>query len=96
MHSISESNKIHVGVIGNRVDYENFSLFSHYQLKAFLRSINSFESKTSLTVGAEIDQKLYIEKMQNQGLADDVLQAEIIFTIGTGNNDDLGLSAYAF
>jgi len=96
MHSISESNKIQLGVIGNRVDYENFSLFSHYQLKAFLRSVNSFESRTSLTIGAEIDQKLYIEKMQNQGLADEVLQAKLYLQLGQGITNDLGLSAYGF
>jgi hypothetical protein len=96
MHSLSESNKIQLGVIGNRIDYENFSLFSHYQLKAFLRSINSFESGTSLTVAAEIDQKIYIEKMQSQGLADEVLQAKLYLQLGQGITDDLGLSAYAF
>jgi hypothetical protein len=96
MHSISESNKIQLGVIGNRVDYENFSLFSHYQLKAFLRSINSFESKTSLTAAAEIDQKIYIEKMQSEGLSDEVLQAKLYLQLGQGITDDLGLSAYAF
>lgn len=96
LHSISESNKIQLGVIGNRVNYENFSLFSHYQLKAFLRSINSFESRTSLTVAAEIDQKIYIEKMQSQGLADEVLQAKLYLQLGQGITDDFGLSAYAF
>jgi Surface lipoprotein assembly modifier len=96
MHSISESNKIQLGVIGNRIDYENFSLFSHYQLKAFLRSINSFESRTTLTIAAEIDQKIYIEKMQSQGLTDEVLQAKLYLQLGQGITDDLGLSAYAF
>jgi hypothetical protein len=96
MHSISESNKIQLGVIGNRVDYENFSLFSHYQLKAFLRSINSFESRTSITAAAEIDQKIYIEKMESEGLADEVLQAKLYLQLGQGITDNLGLSAYAF
>jgi hypothetical protein len=96
LHSISESNRIQLGVIGNRVDYENFSLFSHYQLKAFLRSINSFESRTSLTAGAEIDQKIYIDKMQSQGLADEVLQAKLFLQIGQGITNDLGISGYAF
>jgi len=96
MHSISESNKIQLGLIGNRIEYENFSLFSHYQLKAFLRSINSFESRTSLTAAAEIDQKIYIEKMQSEGLADEVLQAKLYLQLGQGITDDLGLSTYAF
>lgn len=96
MHSISESNKIQLGVIGNRIDYENFSLFSHYQLKAFLRSVNSFESRTSLTAAAEIDQKIYIEKMQSQGLADEVLQAKLYLQLAQGITDNLGLSSYAF
>lgn len=96
LHSISESNKIQLGVIGNRIDYENFSLFSHYEFKAFLRSINSFESRTSLTAAAEIDQKIYIEKMQSQGLADEVLQAKLYLQLGQGITDDFGLSAFAF
>jgi hypothetical protein len=96
MHSISESNKIQLGVIGNRIDYENFSLFSHYQLKAFLRSINSFESRTSITAAVEIDQKIYIEKMESEGLADEVLQAKLYLQLGQGITDNLGLSAYAF
>jgi len=96
MHSISGSNKIQIGAIGNRINYENFSLFSHYQLKAFLRSVNSFQSRTSLTVAAEIDQKIYIEKMQSQGLADEVLQTKLFLQLGQGITDHFGLSAYAF
>jgi len=96
MHSISESNKIQLGLIGNRIEYENFSLFSHYQLKSFFRSINSFESRTSLTVAAEIDQKIYIDKMQSQGLADEVLQAKLYMQLGQGITDDLGLSGFVF
>lgn len=96
MHSISESDKFQLGVIGNRIDYENFSLFSHYQLKAFIRSTNSFESRTSLTTGAEIDNKIYIDKMQNQGLADEILQAKLFLQIGQGITDDLGFNTYAF
>jgi hypothetical protein len=96
MHSISESNKLQFGVIGNRIAYKNFSLFSHYQLKAFLRSIYNFESRTSLTAAAEIDQKKYIEDYQSEGLANDILQAKFYLQLGQGITDDLGLSAYTF
>jgi hypothetical protein len=96
LHSISERNQMQIGVIGNKVDYKNFSLFSHYQIKGFLRSINSFESRTSLTAAAEIDEKIYVEKMQSQGLADNVLQAKLFLQIGQGITDNLGLSGYAF
>jgi hypothetical protein len=96
MHSLSKSNKLQLGVIGNRIDYKNFSLFSHYQLKAFVRSINSFESRTSITVAAEIDNKSYIEDYQSEGLANEVLQAKLFLQLGQGITDDLGLSAYAF
>ena len=96
LHSITERNKIQLGVIGNRIDYENFPLFSHYQLKAFLRSINSFESRTSVTAAVEIDQKNYIEDYQSEGLANEVLQAKLFLQLGQGIADNLGLSAYAF
>ncbi len=96
MHSISESDKLQLGVIGNRIDYENFSLFSNYQFKAFIRSINSFKGGTSLTTAAEIDNKIYIEKMGSEGLADEVLQAKLYLQLGQGITDNLGLSAYAF
>jgi hypothetical protein len=95
-HSISESNKIQFGVIGNRIDYENFSLFSHYQLKAFLRSVNSFESRTSLTVAAEIDRKNYIEDKKSQGFADEVLQAKLYLQLGQGISDKLGIGSFVF
>lgn len=96
MHSISESNKIQLGVIGNRIDYKNFSLFSHYQFKAFLRSINSFKSRTSLTVAAEIDQKNYIEDYKSQGLTNEVLQAKFYLQLGQGITDNFGISAFTF
>jgi hypothetical protein len=96
LHSLSESNKLQVGVIGNKVDYENFSIFSHYQFKAFLRSINSFESQTSLTTAVEIDQKKYIESYQSQGLADEILQAKLYLQLGQGITPEIGLSGFAF
>ncbi len=96
MHSISESDKIQAGVIGNKINYENFSLFSHYQMKAFLRSITSFESRTSFTAAAEIDQKIYVEKKESEGLSDEVLQAKLHLQLGQGITDALGLSVYGF
>jgi hypothetical protein len=96
MHSISESNKIQPGVIGNRIVYENFSLFSNYQLKAFLRSINSFASRTSITVAAEIDQKIYIEQIQSSEYPNGLLQSQFFLQIGQGITENFGLSGYAF
>jgi len=96
LHSLSETNRIQIGVIGNRIDYQNFSLFSHYQLKGFLRSINSFESRTSVIVGAEIDQKLYLDKLEQDGLTDRVVQTKLHFQVGQGITDDFGISAYLF
>ena len=96
MHSISGWNKIQLGVIGNRIDYENFTLFSHYEFKAFIRSINSFESRTSLTAAAEIDQKKYIEDYQSVGLANEILQAKLFLQIGQGITNELGFSGFAF
>ena len=96
LHSISGSNKIQFGLIGNRINYENFSIFSNYQFKAFLRSINSFESRTSLTAAVELDQKNYIEDYQSQGLANEVLQARLYLQLGQGITPKLGLSGFAF
>lgn len=96
MHSISESDKLQIGVIGNRIEYDNYSLFSHYQAKAFLRSINSFESRTSLTSAVEIDNKIYIENKSSQGLADEIIQAKLFLQAGQGITDDFGISGYVF
>ncbi len=96
LHSLSETDRIQIGVIGNRVVYQNFSLFSHYQLKGFIRSINNFESRTSIIVGAEIDQKLYLDKLEQDGLTDRVLQTKLHFQVGQGITDDIGISAYVF
>jgi len=96
MHSISESNKIQPGIIGNKIDYENFSIFSNYQFKAFLRSINSFESRTSITIAAEIDQKLYVEKSQSPDYPNSLLQAQFFLQVGQGITENLGMSVYGF
>ena len=96
MHSFNENNKFQFGLLGNRIDYENFSIFSNYQFKGFLRSINSFESKTSLTAAIELDQKKYIESYQSQGLADEILQAKIYLQLGQGITPKLGLSGFIF
>ena len=96
MHSFSETDKFQLGVIGNRIEYDNFSLFSHYQLKAFIRSINNFKSNTSLITGIEIDDKSYIEKLQQQGLTDNILQAKLYLQLGQSLNDNFGASGYVF
>ncbi len=96
MHSFSETDKFQLGVIGNRIEYKNFSLFSHYQFKAFIRSINNFESKTSLISGFEVDQKNYIEKLKQEGLTDNILQAKLYLQLGQSLTDNLGTSAYVF
>jgi hypothetical protein len=58
--------------------------------------VNSFESKTSLTAGAEIDQKKYLDDYSTQGLTDEVLQSKFYLQIGQGITDNLGISGYAF
>ena len=96
LHSLSETDRIQAGIIANRVIYQNFSLFSHYQLKGFIRSVNNFESRTSVIVGAEIDQKLYLDKLGLDDLTDRILQAKLHFQVGQGITDDFGISAYVF
>lgn len=96
MHSIGEGNKIQLGIIGNRMDYKNFSLFSNYQIKAFLRSINSFESRTSITIAVEVDQKIYVEQTNNPDYPNNLLQAQLFFQLGQGVTENLGMSAYGF
>jgi hypothetical protein len=96
MHSVGESNKIQFGIIGNRINYENFSLFSNYQLKTFLRSINSFESRTSITVAIEADQKLYVEQTRDPEYPNSLLQAQMFLQVGQGITESSGISVYAF
>lgn len=95
-HSISESDKIQFGVIGNRIYYKNFKLFSHYQLKAFVRSINSFAGKTSITTAVEIDGKLYTENSTTEGLTNEILQSKLFLQVGQGITDKLGVSTFGF
>jgi hypothetical protein len=96
LHSLSATDRIQIGVIGNRIVYQNFSLFSHYQLKGFIRSINGFESRTSIIAGAELDEKLYLDKFEETEVVDHILQAKLHLQLGQGITDNFGISAYVF
>ncbi len=94
MHSISEADKLQGGLIFNKVDYKNYSLFSYYEYKFFAKSIFSFETGTSLIIGAELDLKKYSQKINDPEMAETVTQSKFLLQSGQSLTDELGISAY--
>lgn len=70
-HSLSETNFILPGYIFLRNEYTNFSVFSNYEHKAFLKWISNFESETSLMLSSEFNYKNYFDKYNFEGYAND-------------------------
>ncbi|QQS36481.1 MAG: hypothetical protein IPM56_00585 [Ignavibacteriales bacterium] len=94
MHSISEADKLQGGLIFNKIDFKNYSLFSYNEYKFFVKSIFSFETGTSLIIGAELDHKQYSEKLNDPEMAETVTQSKFLLQSGQSLTDELGVSAY--
>jgi hypothetical protein len=59
---ILEHNYLLAGYIFNKNNFKNFSLFSYYEHKGFLRWISNIADKTSLIASSEFDYKDYLQK----------------------------------
>lgn len=93
-HSISETNFILPGYIFNKNSYKNFTLFSHNEHKLFLTWISNFETKTSLSLNAELNLKQYSEVYDFDGYLNEATQIKFLMNVGQSLGEKTGMNGY--
>ncbi|AFH47973.1 Hypothetical protein IALB_0261 [Ignavibacterium album JCM 16511] len=88
--SIKETNFLLSGYIFQRNEYTNFSVFSNYEHKAFIKWISNFESQTSLMLSSEFDYKSYFDKYNFEGYANEGSFIKLHLNIGQSFSENTG------
>lgn len=94
-HSILEDNYLMIGYIFNKNDFKNFSLFSNYEHKGFLRWISNLSEKTSLIASSEFDYKNYLQKYNINNYANDASLLKFGLNIAQILGENTKLSIYS-
>lgn len=94
-HSILEDNYLMIGYIFNKNDFKNFSLFSNYEHKGFLRWISNLSEKTSLIASSEFDYKNYLQKYNINNYANDASLLKFGLSIAQILGENTKLSIYS-
>lgn len=91
---IKETNFILIGYIFLRNEYTNFSVFSNYEHKSFLKWISNFESKTSLMLSSEFNYKSYFDKYNFEGYANNGSFLKFHLNVGQSLTENSGANLF--
>ena len=94
-HSIIEDNYLMIGYIFNKNNFKNFSLFSHYEHKGFIRWISNLADKTSLIASSEFDYKDYLQKYNVSNYANEASLLRFGLSIAKIIGENTRLSIYS-
>lgn len=94
-HNIIEDNYLLAGYIFNRNNFKNFSLFSHYEHKGFVRWISNLAEKTSLIASTEFDYKDYLQKYNVSNYANDASLLRFGLSVAQIIGENTRLSIYS-
>ena len=95
-HFVNETDFLLIGYLFNKNDYKNLSTFSYYENKSFLKYSASFDTKTSLMIGSEINFKSYIEKTILPDAANNSSQLGAYLNLAQSITDNTGIAGYIF
>lgn len=94
-YSIKETNFLIIGYIFYKNDYPNFTVFSNYEHKSFLKWISNFETLTSIMISAEFNYKKYSEQYNFPGYANDGSYIKLFFNLGQSLGENTGANLFA-
>lgn len=94
-HSIIEDNYLMIGYIFNKNNFKNFSLFSHYEHKGFIRWISNLAEKTSIIASSEFDYKDYLQKYNVSNYANEASLLRFGLSIAKIIGENTRLSIYS-
>jgi hypothetical protein len=93
-HFTNETDYLLTGYLFFYNDYKNFDSFTHYEHKGFAKYSSTFSTKTTLSLGTEIDFKIYKLKFNSPDIADNITQWKNYLQIAQGLTESTGLSGY--
>jgi hypothetical protein len=93
-HFLNETDYLLTGYLFFFNDYKNFNSFTHYEHRGFVKYSNTFSGRTTLSLGTEMDFKLYKLKYNTPDIADNVSQWKSYIQLAQNLSESTGLSGY--
>jgi hypothetical protein len=93
-HFINETDYFLTGYLFFYNDYKNFNSFTHFEHRGFAKYSSTLESKTTLSIGTELDFKIYKLKYNSPDIADNITQWKSYFQASQNIFPSTGLSGY--
>ncbi|MGE5804518.1 MAG: surface lipoprotein assembly modifier [Ignavibacteria bacterium] len=94
-YSFTQGINLVLGYLFSRNDFFNLSYFSYYENKAFVRTAFSFETRTSVMLGSEVNFKHYIEKSVDPSITDKNSQLTFYLNAAQSLSENTGLAVHA-
>ncbi len=93
-HFINETDYFLTGYLFYYNNYINFQTFTHYEHRGFVKYSSTFPTKTTLSLGTEIDFKSYKLKYNSPDIADEIFQWKSYVQLAQNLTESTGLSGY--
>ena len=93
-HFINETDYILTGYLFFFNNYKNFESFTHYEHRGFLKYSSTFSTKTTLSIGTELDFKIYKLRYNSPDIADNITQWKSYVQVAQNLTETTGLSGY--
>ena len=93
-HQIGQGDRLLAGYLFVRNRFDNYSMFSHYENKVFLKFTESFETKTTIIVGAEYDNKNYLNSATEYSGSQVISQTKYYLHAAQSISDLTGINAH--
>lgn len=93
-HFFNESDYFLTGYLFFYNDYKNFDSFTHYEHRGFAKYSSTFSTRTTLSIGSEVDFKIYKMKFNSPDIADYISQWKNNIQIAQSFTESTGLTGY--
>ena len=93
-HFLNETDYILMGYLFFYNNYKNFESFTHYEHRGFVKYSSTFSTKTTLSLGTELDFKIYKLRYNSPDIADNISQLKGYVQVAQNLRETTGLSGY--
>lgn len=93
-HFVNDTDYFLTGYLFFYNDYKNFNSFTHFEHRTFVKYSSTLPSKTTISLGTEIDFKIYKMKYNTPDIADNISQWKSYIQAAQNITESTGLSGY--